>query len=274
MHKFLTVLFLLISSSILIAGCDSGQLPPLPLFPGEETPGLVDTRAAQTIAFDQTQRAPTSTPTIRPTRELRTPTPTYTVIVTPTNTLEPTPLPTALFSDDFSSNTGWASEDHEGYSYGLAKGGYFISVDIPKATIWSAKSIEASDISLETQATQLEGPDNAYYGVMCHRQRDGFNYYILVISSNGSYGIGKVTNGSLQFIQEGVDESGIIQRGGASNLITGDCIADKLTLSVNDQVLLEVVDDQYASGTIGLVAGLREGEGLYVLFDYFIAREP
>jgi hypothetical protein len=259
---------------LIFTACSTIELPQIPNFSSEEAPGIVDTQAAQTISVFETQRAPTNTPTTRPTREERTPTPTHTIIVTPTSTSTITPLPTALFTDDFSSNTGWANADQQDYSYGYAKGGYFIFVDIPKATIWSAKSIQASDIQLQTQATRLEGPDNGYYGLMCRQQRDGFNYYILVIRSDGSYGIGKVTNGALKFIQEGVDQNGIIQREPASNKITGTCIGNSLAMAVNDQPLLEVIDDEFKSGTIGIVAGLDSGSGLYVLFDFFIANEP
>ena len=183
-------------------------------------------------------------------------------------------MPTALFSDDFSGYTGWAVEDHGDYAYGFAQGGYFIRVEIPNATIWSAKSIDASDIRIDTQVAQLEGPDTGYFGVMCRQQQDGFNYYALVINNVGFFGIGKVVNGALQFIQTGTDQSGIINRGELSNRISSVCKGNELTLIVNDQELLTVQDDLFSGGTIGLVAGLQKGTGLYVLYSNFIANEP
>ena len=94
---------ILIAIFFIITSCDKVQLPRRPT---DEPPGLIDTQAAQTIAVDQTKNAPTATQTMRPTRVPRTPTITHTIVVTPTNTPEPTVLPTALFSDDFSTNTG------------------------------------------------------------------------------------------------------------------------------------------------------------------------
>ena len=269
MRKIL-VTFLILAVTSSLVSCDQIQLPQ---FPTDEPPGLIDTQAAQTISVEQTENAPTATQTIRPTRAPRTPTITNTMVFTLTNTPEPTLLPTALFTDDFSTNTGWAVKNGEDFSYGLTNGGYFISVNIPKATIWSAKSIDAADIQLETQAARLEGPDDGYYGVMCRQQRDGFNYYILVISSGGSYAVGKVVNGTLTIIEAGNDDTGVIQRGNSSNRILGGCKKNIITLTVNGTKLLEVSDDEFTSGTVGLAAGLPHGQGLYVLFDYFIAQE-
>jgi hypothetical protein len=270
MHINLKV-FSILPLTLILVSCNAFQLPQR----STNVPqGLIETQAEQTISAEQTLRSPTATQTPRPTREPRTPTPTITAIVTSTVTLAPTPLPTALFTDDFSTNTGWAQGSFENYSFGITNGAYFIKVEIPMATIWSAKSIELADITLQTQTEFISGPDNGYFGLMCRQQKDGFNYYVLVIGPDGSYGIGKVVNGTLQFIQEGVDISGGILKGNNTNHITGKCIGKNLTLIVNDINLLEVEDDQFNSGTIGLVAGNRGGKELSVKYHYFIASEP
>jgi len=264
--------FALIHMSLIFlsSSCEQIQLPGLPT---REPPGLIDTQAAQTIAVEKTLNAPTPTQTTRPTRALRTPTITNTQISVPTDTPEPTILPTARYSDDFSTNTGWAVDDQDDYAYGYTSGGYFISVNIPKAPIWSIKSIEVSNAIVETQASQLEGSPDGYYGVICRMQREGFNYYVFVISSDGAYGIGKVINGALTFIDGGEDQDGIIHTGNQSNRIVGDCNESILTLSVNDTQLLQVTDDKFATGTVGLVAGLQRGTNHEVLFEYFLVKD-
>lgn len=271
MQKVLIEILVCLSIISLASSCTNIQLP---LMPTDEEQGLIDTQAAQTISVVRTRNAPTATTTIRPTRVPRTSTPTSLVISTTTDTPEPTPLPTALFTDDFSTNTGWATQENDDYGFGFKQGGYYIRVGIPNATIWSAKSIDVTDIQIQTQVMRLEGPDTGYFGVMCRQQQDGFNYYILVINIDGSYGIGKVVNGTLQFIQDGVDQNGVINKGNESNQITASCVGDVLTLAVNDQELVTAQDDTFNSGTIGLVAGLKKGEELSVLFDYFIAQVP
>ena len=43
---------------------------------------------------------------------------------------------------------------------------------------------------------------------------DASNYYMFVVGEDGSYGIGKMLGGSLDFIDKRVDESGVVKRGG------------------------------------------------------------
>lgn len=245
-----------------------------PLNPQSTPQELIDTQIAATYAAEQTRLAPTPTSTIRPTREIRTATPTSTVITTPTESPTPTLLPTSVIADDFSSYTGWAVTDNETYAFGFDKGGYYIFVDFPGAPVWSARSLDLANVIVETTASRLSGPDDGYFGIMCRQQIDGFNYYIFTISIDGSYGIGKVVNGTLHFIQEGMDQAGHILPADSSNLIQATCTDHLLRLKVNNQLLLEVQDEDFASGKVGLVAGNRTGKGLYVLFDNFIVQAP
>ena len=80
-------------------------------------------------------------------------------------------------------------------------------------------------------------------------------------------------NGTLIFIKSGKDQTGVIQNGNDRNHIVGDCRNDTLTLIINDTQLLQAQDTEFSDGAIGLVAGLPGGQGLYVVFDYFIAKE-
>jgi hypothetical protein len=226
-------------------------------------PGLPFTQAAQTMAAQVTHIAqtaaviqPAATATERPTATLAassTPVPTDTPFISPTPTLTLTPdlnatatkAPGISFSDDFSISTGWYTRESNQFHIYYDQGGYRIAVHIVNTPIWSTRQREYADVHLETDATWLDGADDGYFGLIC-RQANNQNYYALVISSDGSYGIAKSLAGSFGFLEEGSDQSGAIQGGKVLNRIGADCIGDTLALYANGVKLLEVQDsDRY-----------------------------
>jgi hypothetical protein len=95
-----------------------------------------------------------------------------------------------------------------------------------------------------------------------------------VISSNGDYGIAKMEEGEFEFIQEGTDQAGVIKPDDETNRVRADCIGETLTLYANGQRLLEVQDDDFENGNVGLVAGTRQQPGVQALFDNFAILRP
>jgi len=250
-----------LAATFILANCSPNETPEL---------DLIYTQAAQTVVSGLTQEAPTAT--LPPTA---TEAPLATAPLLPVDTL-PAPTPTittppeAILADDFASKTGWTTEVTEGYSYGYLDRGYFIYVNTSYATIWSGRDFNLSDVSARTNARRTSGPENGYYGVTCKNQ-DGSNFYILVIASDGFFGIGKMVNNQLEFIQEGVDQSGVIKRGDAANDILGECTGTTLRLVVNGQQLAEVEDSTFTKGAVGMVAGTRNETGLRILYENFVA---
>ena len=235
--------------------------------------GEIQTQTAQTVIAGFTQNVPTMT-ALPPTMESPLPTsPPLPVDTMPPPTPLPTMPPQAILADDFKSKTGWASETTDTYSYGFFEGGYFISVNTSNATIWSVRDLILDNARLQTSARHLAGPMDGYYGVTC-RHTDGANYYILVIGSDGFYGIGKMVNGELEFIQQSYDKSGIIQGGETFNRITGECIGSTLRLTVNEQQMLEVQDTTFDRGSSGMVAGSRMETGFQAQFANFVLINP
>jgi hypothetical protein len=243
--------------AVLLVGCDALPTPTSIATPAQDT-GTIYTQAAQTVVAELTQNAP---PTVVPTSP---PTPTS----APTPTLPPPSIPEAIFVDDFNNDTGWSTEKNDQYGFELIEGGYFVYINIPSAQIYSIRSLEVDEIRLSTDAARIVGPEDGYYGVVC-RFQDGNNYYTLVISDDGSYGIAKMEDGAFSFIQEGVDEGGFIQGDGATNRVRGDCVGQTLTLYANDRQLLQVQDATFTEGLVGLLAGTRDIPGLRVMFTSF-----
>ncbi|MEJ2709972.1 MAG: hypothetical protein P8074_20340 [Anaerolineales bacterium] len=271
--------------ALLVAGC-RGPATPTPF------PEAAFTQAAQTIIAELTQNAPAPSETpVPPSQtelpqtpgasqpveltETASPTPTETGTPTPTPTFvgTPTTTPQILFEDDFSSGKGWYTEKADHYSFEFVKDGYRIYVDLLQAAFWSVRDRNYADIRVDTVATRTSGPENGYFGVVC-RHVDDDNYYALVISTDGTFGIVKMEDGEFAFLQEGNASAGVINPGDGSNRVRGDCVADTLTLYANDKQLLQVQDDDFESGDVGLIAGTRDKAGLEVVFDYFAILEP
>ncbi len=275
---------LLIGSILINGGCDLMRTPVPPTL----DPGMVITHAAQTIIARMTIEATlatwtptptsTSTPTPTPTpTETPTPTDTPTPTETPFLTDTPTPTPTiplsVSFRDDFSIDTGWFTVDRGDYGFRLVQGGYLVFVNVLNTPIWSVRQRKFIDVSLEVDASVLSGAEDNYYGLVC-RQVNGDNYYALVISPNGSYGIAKAKEGVFSFIQEGEAPSGVIKSGMEVNRVRADCMGKTLSLYANQVKLVEVEDSDFEGGWVGVIVGTRFSSGVEVLFDNFAAMKP
>lgn len=277
-YRFIVVLLSILS---VVSACN---LPGFAERPSVST-DLLYTQAVQTIIAQLTVAAPSQItplpPTATPTEGLLsltplppTQTPTLTATPEPSATPTLTPLPERLFfEDDFSRDRNWYIETNNRFGLEYYDGGYHIYVNIRQAPIWSVRHNDLADVHLEVDARRISGPENGYYGLVC-RHVDENNYYALVIGSDGSYGISKMKDGEYQFIREGKDQAGVIQRGNQSNRLRADCFGDTLTLYVNGQKLLQISDDDFASGYVGLLAGTRMSGGLDVYFDNFAIYIP
>lgn len=273
-------LLLILLFAISLFGCQDE--PPEVTLP----PDVIFTQAAQTVIAQLTEQAPAVTPTPVIPEATATPepvdTPTPVDTLAPTETLPPatdtpavapTPAFDTILEDDFSRQDLWATIEGDDWAIGYRDNGYRVFVNIVNAAIWSIREMDITDVSLEVEAALTAGPENGYYGVVC-RLQDADNFYALVISPNGMYGIVKMEDGEFEFLQEGTAEAGIINPGQALNRVRGDCLGSGLTLYANGRQLLEVQDDDLGSGTVGLVAGTRLQPGVEVLFDLFVVREP
>jgi UDP-N-acetylmuramyl pentapeptide synthase len=65
-----------------------------------------------------------------------------------------------------------------------------------------------------------------------------------------------------------------ILRGDQANEILALCQGDQLVLYANDTKLLQVTDDTFSYGDVGLIAGNLSTPGTDILFNYFIVLKP
>jgi hypothetical protein len=267
-------------TAILLLAISACTASPTPT-PTQDVSPLM-TQGALTVIAELTASAPELEPTHTP----EPPTPTHipeptatqttepTATITSTPTSEATPEFRVLIQDDFSAGTGWYTQEADNFGFLYRNNGYAIYVKIFNAWIWSLRGPDnLADVRVEVEAARNAGARDGYYGVMC-RQVDEDNYYALVISEDGSYGIGKMEDREFEFLAQGVDSQGAIKTNGDPNRISGDCLGERLVLKVNDVQLLQVEDDDFARGGNGIITATRMTPDFEALFTYFRLSTP
>ncbi len=177
------------------------------------------------------------------------------------------------YLDEFNNpSSGWPTYSGDNGQSGYDSGGYKILVDAPDQQITANPGKRFSDVAIEFEATQLAGPEDAYFGALC-RYQDDKSYYYLIIGADGYYSIGKMVNGENISLSEGASSPHIL-RGQAQNSLRIECTADILALYANGALLVQVTDSDYASGDVGLLAGTLSTPGAEIRFTNFYVTQP
>jgi len=179
-----------------------------------------------------------------------------------------------LFQDDFSDpSSGWLTEREPNYIIDYENNSFRIWGASANYDYWSIPNLNFTDTQIEVDTEKLGGPDNNSLGIICRYNNE--NFYGFLISSDGYYGISKRKNGNHQILgADGMKVSDVIKKGSASNHIRADCIGNLLTLYVNNEKLLEVQDDDFTSGDVGLIAGNFDAPGVDIKFNNFTVQKP
>jgi len=182
---------------------------------------------------------------------------------------------TVLFADDFSDPPGsWGTWNRSGALIDYRDGGLAIWVNETHYDFWSVAGQDFTDVQIEVDAALLSGPVDNDYGIIC-RYQDRNNFYVLVISSDGYYGVAKLKNGQYSMIgSDQLQYSDLIAQGQALTRLRADCVGDVLSLYVNGRKLTEVKDADFTGGDVGLVAGSYDVAGVHILFDNFVVKKP
>jgi hypothetical protein len=118
-----------------------------------------------------------------------------------------------LFEDDFSDvGSGWDRVDNGEGGTDYFGGTYRIWADKPSVDYWGNPGRVLQDVWISVAASKAAGPDDNDFGVIC-RYRDTENFYALLISSDGFYGIQKFEGGEMTWIgQDQMLSSPLIHR--------------------------------------------------------------
>lgn len=180
-----------------------------------------------------------------------------------------------LFQDAFSDpSSGWdrvrSSEGMTDYENGR----YRIVVNATNADYWSNPGLYFKDVAIDVDAGKMAGPDDNDFGVLC-RYQDTKNFYFLIISSDGYYGIGIVQDGEQKLLEPPhMYHSESINPGDGPNHIQATCQGSRLALQVNGELIAETNDSTFADGDIGLIVGSFDEPGVDIWFDNLLVRNP
>jgi serine/threonine protein kinase len=184
------------------------------------------------------------------------------------------PLESSLpYLDEFNNPaSGWPVYSGDNGQSGYEDDGYHILVAVPYQQITARPGKQFIDTVIEFEATQLEGPQDAYFGALC-RYQDARNYYYLIIGTDGYYSIGKILAGENVPLST-TDSSEAILPEQAENSIRAECTSDILALFANGELLAQVEDADFVSGDVGLLAGTLDTAGADIRFTNFYVTQP
>jgi len=180
-----------------------------------------------------------------------------------------------LFQDGFSDpSSGW---DRVGSDEGLTdyeNDRYRILVNATNADYWSNPGLYFMNVKVDLDAGKTSGPDDNDYGVLC-RYQDTENFYFLIISSDGFYGIGIVEGGEQKLLHPPqMYQSDYINTGSSANHIQAICDGPRLALIVNGELIAEAYDSTFIDGDIGLIVGSFDVPGVDIWFDNLMVTNP
>jgi hypothetical protein len=181
-----------------------------------------------------------------------------------------------LFSDDFSTtDKKWDQVTNSNATTDYYNNAYRITVNDTNSDAWANPGDESfTDIQIEVDATKNGGPDDNDIGIIC-RYTDAAQFYYGIISSDGYYGIMKMTDtGGTPIGNDSMLESDKILQGDATNHIRFDCNGSTLTLYVNGTQIDQQTDTDLTTGNVGLIAGTFDTAGTDILFDNFVVNKP
>ncbi len=181
-----------------------------------------------------------------------------------------------LLTDDFSNtHKKWDQVTDSSGSTEYYNQSYRIVVNNSNYEVWANPGNESFiDTQVEVDATKNGGPNDNDFGIIC-RYIDESQFYFGVISSDGYYGIMKMTSdGPKPLGRATLMESNLFAQGAATNQIRFDCIGTTLSLYVNGSLLDQQDDAAYTTGNVGLIAGSFDTPGTDILFDNFVVSRP
>jgi hypothetical protein len=269
-----------------LAGCEKKATQTIQVNPGARETELYPTILAQ-LTLDAAVFTLSSTPIPSETIETNLPSPTNlpptltAVPVEPTQLPTITPTPTTLASgtliwkDDFEGEKNWyVGSKEDSYTFEFLNGAYRIYNNLLGSIVWSIRGASYRDIRLEVDVMKHKGPKDGYYGLIC-RYVDSKNYYALVIGSDSTFGIVKMENGKLNFIQQSDLPAKLLKDKDEYNHIRADCIESNLILYVNNKKVTEIQDSGFTTGDVGIGVGNQlEAAGSDAIFDNFEIWQP
>lgn len=177
------------------------------------------------------------------------------------------------WEEDFSAPGTWKLESDAAARVTVEEGVLRIFITAPNQLAWASAGKDLRDFRLTVEASQVAGPEDNEYGVLV-RMQDPRHFYAFSISGDGYFLVSRFVNGVRQPLGADWTLSEAIQRGIGTNVLEVLVQGSRLTFIVNGQQLVQVEDDRFSHGDIGLYAGSFYEGGVEVHFDHLRVTAP
>ena len=188
------------------------------------------------------------------------------------------PQETVIYQDDFTNPaTGWTERTFDNYFIGYHEPEYYhIEISGPnyRTTVFEPQNGIFEDVTLELQVftnSAKTAPEGDFrYGLALRRSGD--QYYAFTISQRTKkWYILKSSPNQLETLQEGTDPS--IHDLDVDDLLRVDAQGPNFFFHINDQLVAQITDPDYASGEVGFYVESFDSPNTHIHFDTFSIRE-
>jgi hypothetical protein len=188
------------------------------------------------------------------------------------------PQETVIYQDDFTNPaTGWTERTFDNYFIGYHEPEYYhieISGSNYRTTVFEPQNGIFEDVTLELQVftnSAKTAPEGDFrYGLALRRSGD--QYYAFTISQRTKkWYILKSSPNQLETLQEGTDPS--IHDLDVDDLLRVDAQGPNFFFHINDQLVAQITDPDYASGEVGFYVESFDSPNTHIHFDTFAIRE-
>ena len=188
--------------------------------------------------------------------------------------------PGVLYHDNFTNpSSGWPVADFTNYLIGYHESGnYHIEIDSPdyRVTVFKLGEQAYGDITIEMEVSTTShltaSSGDFRYGLVLRRLGDQFYVFAISPSTKKWYML-KSTPSGLLVLKEGRDED-IHDRGADVNdTLRVDAQGSTFYFSINDRLVGQVTDPDYATGEVGLYSETFDSIQTHIAFDTLTIRD-
>jgi len=186
------------------------------------------------------------------------------------------PTPSRVIFEDSEFTNSCNTESTTDVERFAENGQFIMNVVTPSYVGWTeCTDTEYADFIVEVDATQMNGPSNNAYGLIFRYGLESDEFYSFLISGDGYYAftVDGSTHTDPEFLADWV-ESSAINKGAQTNRRKVVAVGSSMKYYVNDQLLGEVQDSRFTTGTLGFFAGSVEEGGVQIAFDNLRVSEP
>jgi len=183
-----------------------------------------------------------------------------------------------LYQDEFTDpSTGWPEAKFDNYFIGYHEPEYYhIEIDSPnyRAPVFvpGRKSFDDVTIQVKVQVNSKKTAANGDFAYGIAFRRSGDQYYAFVVSPRTQkWMMVKSSPSSSTTLAQGQDKS--LHAADVDDLLQVDAQGSTFSLHINDRLVAQVTDADYASGEVGFYVQTFDSQAAHVHFDELIIRK-